>query len=53
MPNHLQRGAESDALTPTSGWEKPQWGKKWGKNQLREKTISHKKIQPPISDWIS
>jgi|LNAP01.1.fsa_nt_gb hypothetical protein len=24
-----------------------------GKNQLREKTISHKKIQSPLSDWIS
>ncbi|MNB90451.1 hypothetical protein D3C76_192180 [compost metagenome] len=30
----------------------PQWGKKWGKNQFREKTMSHKKIQSPLSDWI-
>jgi hypothetical protein len=29
------------------------WGKRRGKNQLREKTISHKKIQSPLSDWIS
>jgi len=33
--------------------ENPQWGKKWGKNQQRAKTTRHKKIQSPLSDWIS
>lgn len=28
------------------------WGKKWGKIANHEKQDSHKKIQPPLSDWI-
>jgi hypothetical protein len=45
-----------DANTPTTrpaAAQNPQWGKKWGKNHRREKTMSHKKIQSPLSDWIS
>lgn len=32
--------------------KKHRWGKKWGKIPKRSKTIRHKKIQPPLSDWI-
>lgn len=28
------------------------WGKKWGKIPKPHKTIRHKKIQSPLSDWI-
>ena len=28
------------------------WGKKWGKIRGAQKTFVHKKIQPPLSDWI-
>ncbi|EPQ8797959.1 hypothetical protein ACUW02_004138, partial [Pseudomonas aeruginosa] len=29
------------------------WGKKWGKNRKPSKNTRHKKIQSPLSDWIS
>lgn len=32
---------------------KQRWGKKWGKNGSGQKIIAHKKIQSPLSDWIS
>jgi hypothetical protein len=37
-----KKGQKRRELTPTDDLN-PQWGKKWGKNQLHEKTMSHKK----------
>jgi hypothetical protein len=46
-------GGHSSLTTRSADSRKPQWGKKWGKNQHLGKTIIHKKIQSPLSDWIS